>query len=67
MSYLRMTTYCFSCDNPGGCSSRWGDGWCVTPPHGTGLREAEKDLRRSGWTLRDGKYFCLDHKPEDRS
>ena len=63
MSYTRMTIYSFSCDNPGGCKSIYGDGEEVLPSEGPGLRAAEKELRHSGWTVRDGRHYCPDHKP----
>jgi hypothetical protein len=65
MSYLRLTVYSFTCDNPGGCGSPRGGEYESLPPYGTGLRGAEKELRAEGWTVRDGKHYCPDHKPQE--
>ena len=58
-----MTIRSFVCDHPG-CTSP--DGEYESQP-GTGLREVVKDLRRLGWTLRDGEHYCPEHKPSGDS
>jgi hypothetical protein len=59
---MRMTVYSFECDHPGGCKSTRGEHE-VLPYEGAGLRGALKELRAAGWTVRNGKHYCPEHKP----
>ena len=55
MNYIRSHIHSFECDFPG-CPN------CIE--HGEHYKaDAERLIKRDGWTIRNGKYFCSAHKP----